>query len=80
MENSYKKKIDKIISKIHCTKGIKCYESNLENLCKAVDIGLPLHLVCLDEKPHNCSFSISLGEKIYCGCPLRFHIAKELKK
>jgi hypothetical protein len=80
MEDSYKKRIKEIICRIHCTKDKKCYESNLENICKAEDIGLPVHLVCLEEKPQNCSFLVSIGEKDYCGCPLRFYIAKELKK
>jgi len=79
-DNNYTSKIEKIISRIQCTKDIKCYESNFENICKAEDRGLPLHLVCLDEKPQNCSFSLSFGKKVYCGCPLRFYIARELKK
>ena len=72
MENSYKNKIEEISSRIHCTKDIKCYESNLENICKAEDIGLPVHLVCLEENPQTCPFSLSIGGKYFCGCPLRF--------
>ncbi len=80
MENSYKKKIENIVCRIHCTKDIKCYEANIENICKAEDIGLPMHLVCLEEKPQTCNFSLSIGKEFYCGCPLRFYIARELKK
>jgi hypothetical protein len=79
-DNNYKSKIEKIICRIQCTKNIKCYESNFENICKAEDIGLPVHLICLEERPQNCSFLVSIGEKDYCGCPLRFYIANELKK
>ena len=80
IENSYKKNIEKIISKMQCTKDIKCYESNFENLCKAEDRGLSYFLVCLEEKPQNCSFSLFFGKEYYCKCPLRFYIARELKK
>ena len=79
-DKDYQSKIETIICRIQCTKDTKCYESNLENICKAEDIGLPTHLVCLEENPQNCSFLISFGEKNYCGCPLRFHIARKLKK
>ena len=80
MENSHEKTIGKIISRIQCTKHTKCYESNFENICKAEDKGLPVHLVCLEDKPQDCHFSLSIGEEFYCGCPLRFYIARELKK
>jgi len=80
MGNSHKKKIEEITCRIQCTKDKKCYEANIENICKAEDIGLPTHLICLEENPQHCSFSLSIGGKYYCGCPLRFYIAKEFKK
>jgi hypothetical protein len=80
MEKNNKKKIEEITCSIQCTKDKKCYESDLENICKADDIGLPSHLICLEDNSQNCNFSLSIGEKYYCGCPLRFYIARELKK
>ena len=79
-DNNYKSKLEEITCRIQCKKDIKCYESNFENICKAEDTGLPTHLICLENKPQNCRFSLSIGEKYYCGCPLRFYIARELKK
>jgi hypothetical protein len=75
-----RKEYRKIINRIQCTKDIKCYESNFENICKAEDIGLPLFLVCLEKKSEVCSFSVSFGSKYYCRCPLRIYAARELKK
>jgi len=80
MEKIYQEKIEKIICRLQCTKDVKCYETNFENICKAENVGLPLHLICLEENPQDCGFSLSIGKKVYCGCPLRFYIARELKK
>ena len=79
-KNNRASEIEKIISTIECKKDIKCYESNFENICKAKDIGLKLFLVCLEENPQTCHFSLSFGKEYYCKCPLRIYIAKELKK
>jgi len=74
------KKIDEIIGGMKCPKGFKCYINGFKNLCKAEDIGKKNILVCLDENPEECVFSMPIGSKNYCQCPLRVYLAKELKK
>ncbi len=62
-----------------CDKDCQCYQSGLENLCKAQDVGITSFLVCL-EKETDCQHRISYGDSYYCKCPLRLHIKRELGK
>jgi len=80
MEPNFKNEIEKIIGQIECPKGFSCYKSGFENLCKAEDVGLSVHLVCRDVAPSSCFFSWNLSPTFYCTCPVRVRIAKELEK
>ena len=74
------KKIEEIIGGMQCPKNFKCAEGGFERLCAAEDTGLEGYLICLDEKPWACSFSLAFGQRHFCRCPLRVYLAKELKK
>jgi len=73
-------KLEKIIKGMQCAKDFKCYKSNFKNICKSKDIGLDNFLLCLEKNVKDCSFNIYFGEAVFCKCPLRIYIAKELKK
>ena len=72
-------KLEEIVNGIKCPKGFICYKSGYENLCKAEDIGIESFLVCLEQDPVDCKFSISFGDGFFCQCPLRVYIAKKMK-
>ncbi len=81
MKQDYKKEIEEIIGQMECPEDFKCYKLGLKNLCKARDVGIKTFLVCLEENPQKCKFSVSFGRHSYfCQCPLRVYIAKKLKK
>ena len=72
--------IEEIIGGMKCPKDFRCYQSGLEVLCKAKDIGLDTYLQCMEVYPKRCSFSVAFGYSHLCECPLRAYIAKKLKK
>lgn len=81
MEQDYEREIEEIIDVMKCPKDFKCYKSGFEYLCKAEDIGLKSFLVCLEENPEGCKFSMRFGySRFFCQCPLRLYIAKKLKR
>jgi len=61
-------------------KGFLCYKSKFDSLCKVKDIGMKSFLVCLEEKPRECKFSIDGGDCFFCEGPLRTYSAKKLLK
>jgi len=80
MDQDHKKEIERIIGQMQCPKGFQCYRSGFETLCKAKTIeGEFLQLVCLASKPLKCEF-LSVKKGFICECPLRFYLAKHLKK
>jgi hypothetical protein len=80
MEKAILQQIDEIRKRMKCNKGFQCAESGFEKLCKAKDVGLKLHLLCLEETSALCDFSLLLEDKYYCGCPLRVYLTKNLQK
>ncbi len=38
--------------------------------CKTEDIGLESFLICLENKPKKCMFSITFGDRYFCKKPL----------
>jgi hypothetical protein len=71
--------VKEIIDKTECPKDFRCYKSGFEVLCKAKDIGLDSFLVCLDEDPPDCTFSLTYGKKYFCQCPVRIEVARKLR-
>jgi hypothetical protein len=80
MERDHEKQIRQIIAAFDCPKDFICYKSGFTNLCKAEDIGLEPYLECFDESSEECMFLLSYANVRYCDCPLRYFIAKKLKK
>ena len=77
MEQTYEKEIEEIIGQTACPKGFACHRSAFEVLCKAKDIGVESFVVCLEEEPFECKFSLPFGYSYYCRCPLRVYVAKK---
>lgn len=80
MEPDHEKEIRQIIAEFDCPKDFICYKSGFSNLCKAEDIGFEPYLECFEESQEECMFALSYANVRYCDCPLRFYIAKKLKK
>jgi hypothetical protein len=78
LKKGSKKKLEEIIDNLQCPYDFLCYKSNFKKLCKAQDIGIESFLVCLDDTPEECVFTLSFGGSKFCKCPLRVYIAKEL--
>jgi hypothetical protein len=80
VEQDPQKEIARIVGQLKCPKDFECYKSGLETPCKAKDVGLESHLVCLEKCPFQCKFSVVFGGLYYCNCPLHIYLAKESKK
>jgi len=80
MNEEDRRKIEKIISQLNCQKNFKCAASGFENLCKAEDIGSDTHLMCHDNAPFWCGFSLKADQEYFCSCLLRLYLAKHLGK
>ena len=80
MDEQDRKALEEIIGGLFCPKDFLCYRSNLDSLCKAKDIGMKSFLVCLEENPQGCKFSIDGGDYFFCECPIRTYIAKKFSK
>lgn len=83
MKEEDRKKIQEIIDSMQCPKNFRCAESGFENLCRAKDFGDEQRLHCLEGTSEPCSFAVSydFGIKIlFCQCPLRVYLAKNLNK
>ena len=80
MDEKTKKELEEIMGEIQCPKNFTCYESGLETLCRARDIGVERFLECMEEDPKKCSFSVPLGVASLCQCPLRVYICRKLGK
>ena len=81
MEQHQKEELLDILCGLHCDKDFVCYTSGQIKLCKAEDVGFESYLVCLQEHPEECKFSVKVfGDKHLCQCPLRVHLAKNMKK
>jgi hypothetical protein len=76
MEQSHNEEIEEIIGQMACPKDFPCYKQRFHNLCRAKDIGLESYVLCLDNSPNGCTFSVRYGYSYYCECPLRVYLAK----
>ena len=70
-------KLEDIMNGFKCPCDFNCYKSGFKDLCKAEDIGIESFLVCLEDDPSECKFSIPFGDAYFCECPLRVYIAKK---
>lgn len=70
--------IEKIISTMKCSKGFICYKSNFQQLCRIIDPGEGKIIECSPLNQGPCSYRFSFMGKVFCKCPLRYYIAKNL--
>lgn len=70
--------IEKIISTMKCSKGFICYKSNFEQLCKVINPGEGKIIECSPLNQGPCAYRFSFMGKVFCKCPLRYYIAKNL--
>jgi hypothetical protein len=79
MEPEQKKRIEEIMAQMECEKDFQCYRSGFEKICKAGYWGQPDYVECMEEKRTMCQFKVPFGDGVFCRCPLRVYVAKELK-
>ncbi len=84
MEKLTKEFVEQILGDKTCESGLICIESDFDELCKVMDIGMKSYMVCLEEDT-NCSFAITPfrhdnDDNWWCTCPVRMHISKEYNK
>jgi hypothetical protein len=72
------REIEEIIIHLKCPKDVTCKKSGFKVLCKARDIGVQSFLLCLEESPPKCKFSLALEGAYICECPVRIYVAKKL--
>ena len=80
MKEEDREKIEEIMSGMQCSKNFECADNKFERLCKAKDFVLEEYLECLEEDPSRCQFSVPLGYRHFCKCPLRVYLTKKLKR
>jgi hypothetical protein len=80
LQEDMQKDIEEIIEGLTCPKDFICYKSEFKKLCRVKDIGMESFLICSKNNLLECRFSIYFGDLYFCQCPLRFYIAKNLKK
>ena len=74
------REMEQIARRISCAKDFQCYKSGFEKLCRAKIVGNGKMVECSPENEGSCEFRFSFMKKSFCKCPLRYHIAKNLKK
>ena len=72
------REIEQIISGIDCPKDFACHRSGFKNLSRVKVIADGKLIECLQEDARMCQFALTFGNAIFCKCPLRFYIAKNL--
>ncbi|KKN44596.1 hypothetical protein LCGC14_0691340 [marine sediment metagenome] len=71
----HEKRIAEIIETTVCEKDFVC--RGLKNLCKAKDhAGMKEYAYCLE--PGSCQFKVPYGGIVFCRCPVRVYIVKNL--
>jgi hypothetical protein len=74
------REMEQIARRIRCSKDFQCYKSGFEKLCKAKIVGDGKMVECSPENEGSCEFRFSFAKKSFCKCPLRYYIAKNLKR
>jgi len=70
--------IEKIISSMKCSKGFICYKSNFQQLCRVNSVGEGKIIECSPLNHRPCAYRFSFMGKVFCKCPLRYYIARNL--
>ena len=78
MNEEQKKRIEEIMAGMQCEKGFECYESGFKKIGKAKDERLLGYVECLEGPETRCKFKVPFRDEVFCKCPLRVYVAKEL--
>jgi hypothetical protein len=73
-------KVKELLGQMQCPKAFRCVAQGFTNLCKARDYGHNHYLECLEDSAEECVFAVPFPSGHLCKCPLRCHIAKNMKK
>ena len=79
MDEEQKRQLEEIMAGMECMRGFDHCKDGFENLCEAKDRGMEGYVDCLEEKPVTCGFAVPFGEGVFCKCPVRVYIAKNLR-
>ena len=79
MDEAQKKRLDEIMAGMECPRGFQHCKFGFEKLCKAKDNGLKRYVECLEDEFGTCEFRVPFRDGVFCKCPVRVYIAKELK-
>ncbi len=78
MRETHRIRIKEILGEISCPKDYQCVDSGFRALCKAEDVGSDHFMRCLEADPDGCPFAIPCRGAVYCECPLRVFICRNL--
>ena len=73
-------KIEEIMDSMTCPKCFHCYKSDFEELCNATCNPKDGFVECNQPSGKECWYSVDMGERITCRCPLRVYMVKNLNK
>lgn len=79
-KSELEEKIRSIVGDVQCPNNFRCCASDLQDICKAQNIGVNSFIRCLFEEPENCKFAVPLGSTYLCKCPVRALILEKLGK
>lgn len=78
ISNEQIREIERIMDSMKCSKGFICYTSGFKDLCKVKKVGEGKIIECSPENKDPCTYRFTFTGKIFCKCPLRHYIAKNL--
>jgi hypothetical protein len=76
MTQEHRKKIDEIITGMHCPHDFRCYKSKFKKLSRIRMLVDGEVIECLEDKLCLCEHAMSFGDSYLCICPLRKYVAK----
>ncbi len=80
MDQEHTEQIEKIMADMDCPNDFQCHKIGFEELCKAKDNNMDGYAKCLEKRSHKCQFGVPFGGGMFCRCPLRVYIARNLIK
>jgi len=78
MDIEHKRAIEEVTGQMQCPNGFKCRKSGFEQMGKVRLLAEGKVIECLEENGRSCSFGVSCGLCVFCECPLRQYIARNL--
>ncbi len=74
------REIERIMDSMKCSKAFICYKSGFKDLCKVKNVGEGRIIECSPENRGPCTYRFTFTGRIFCKCPLRHYIARNLKR